>query len=440
MRRTAFAATGVVLAMALAACGGGSGGGGGTSTDAVKVPADPSKVTGTITVLTNRTDQVQDGTAKKYAAEFNKVYPHVTVKFQGLTDYEGDVKIRLNSKNYGDVLSIPNSVPLKQYPTFFAPLGTSADLSKTYDFTDHATVGGNVYGIANIGTANGFVYNKAVWKQAGVDDWPTTPQQFIDDLKAIKAKTGATPYYTNYHDGWPLTNWGNALGSPSCDPAANDKLADTKEPWAQGQDLNTVDSLLYDIVHGKLSEADPNTTNWENSKALIGTGKVGTMWLGSWAVVQMQDAAKKAGKNPDDIGFMPFPSQKDGHFCSVVRPDYQYAVNVHSKNKPAARAWIDWFINKSGDAQTALSISSVKGSALPADLKPFQDSGVTFVPMAYGKTATVDEIDKASEIGLNGQDYPQHIVDVARGAAGGDKDSIFKDLNKKWSDAQGTLG
>lgn len=438
MRRTAFAATAVALTVTLAACGG--GGGGSASSDTATAPSDPTKVSGTITVLTNRTDQVQDGTAKRYAAAFNKIYPHVTVKFQGLTDYEGDVKIRLNSKNYGDVLSIPNSVPLKQYPTFFAPLGQAADLSKTYDFTDHATVDGKVYGIANIGTANGFVYNKAVWKQAGISDWPTTPDQFITDLQAIKAKTGATPYYTNYHDGWPLTNWGNAVGSPSCDPAANDKLADTKEPWAAGQDLYTTDKLLYDIVHNKLSEADPNTTNWENSKTLIGSGKVATMWLGSWAVVQMQDAAKKAGKDPADIGFMPFPAQKDGHYCSVVRPDYQYAINTHSKNKAAARAWIDWFITKSGDAQAALSISSVKGSALPADLKPFQSAGVRFIHPTNDRTAQVDEIDKASEVGLNAQDYPQHIVDVARGAAGGDLDSVFKDLNKKWSDAQGTLG
>ena len=361
MRRTAVAAVGVALVLSTAACGGGSSAG--ESSAAASVPSDPTKVSGAITVLTNRTDQVADGTLKKYAAAFNQTYPHVTVKFQGLTDYEGDVKIRLNSKNYGDVLSIPNSVPLKQYPTFFSSLGSASDLSKKYDFTEHATVAGKVYGIANIGVANGFVYNKAVWKQAGITDWPTTPAQFITDLQAIKTKTTATPFYTNYHDGCPMTNWGNALGSPSCDPSANDKLADTKQPWTAGQDLNTVDSLLYDIVHNKLSEADPNTTNWENSKILIGTGKVASMWLGSWALVQMQDAATKAGASPADIGFMPFPAQPGGHFCSVVRPDYQYAVNVHSSHQQAARAWLDWYINKSGDAQAAQSISSVRGTA-----------------------------------------------------------------------------
>ncbi|ASY31591.1 MULTISPECIES: extracellular solute-binding protein [Streptomyces] len=438
MRRTALAATTVVLATALTACGG--SGSGSSSSEEASAPKDPAKVSGTITVLTNRTDQVQDGTLKGYAARFNKIYPRVKVKFQGITDYEGDVKIRMNSENYGDVLSIPASVPLKQYPNFFSPLGAAKELSGKYDFTDHATVDGKVYGIANIGTANGFVYNKAVWKKAGITQWPRTPAAFLDALQAIKSKTGATPYYTNYHDGWPLTNWGNALGSPSCDPAANDKLATTKEPWAKGQDLHVVDTLLHDIVHRKLSEADPTTTNWENSKTLIGTGKIGTMWLGSWAVVQMRDAAKKAGHDPEDIGFMPFPAQHDGKFCSVVRPDYQYAVNKHSAHKDAARAWLDWYIDKSGDAQATLSISSLKSAPLPGILKPFQEQGTKLIHLGYGKNALVDEIDKASEVGLNAQDYPQHLIDVARGTAGGDLDGAFAELNKKWSEAQGTLG
>lgn len=406
----------------------------------VAVPPDPAKVTGTITVLTNRTDQVQDGTTQEYATEFAKVYPGVKVEFQGLTDYEGEVRIRLNSEDYGDVLSIPNSVPTNQYPRFFAPLGTSDELSRKYDFTERATLDSKVYGIANIGTANGFVYNKAVWERGGVTEWPTTPAEFLNALKAIKDKTGATPYYTNYKDGWPMTNWGNGLGSPSCDPAANDKLSEIDDPWGPGRDLTVVDTLLHDIVHDGLSEADPSTTNWENSKNLIATGEVATMWLGSWAVVQMRDAAEKAGLNPEDIGFMPFPAQSGGKFCTVVRPDYQYAINKHSKSKEAARAWIEWFIEKSGDARQALSISSVKGAPLPDSLKPFEAADVTFVRLGLGKSALVDDVDKASEIGLGSKDYPQRIVDVARGAADGDLAGVFADLNRRWAEARASVG
>ncbi|PWI12722.1 sugar ABC transporter substrate-binding protein [Streptomyces sp. Act143] len=439
MRRNGVALAAAVM-VAATACSGGSGGGNG---EIAAPPSDPKKVSGEITVLTNRTDQISDGTLKKYAAEFRKVYPGVKVKFEGLTDYEGETKIRMNTENYGDVLLIPNSLSIKQYPTFFAPLGTSGELSKKFDYTDHATVDGKVYGLAGIGVANGFVYNKAVWSKAGIEDWPTTPDEFVADLKAIKSKTGAVPYYTNYKDGWPLTNWTNAIGSPRCDTGAYDSLATTEKPWSKGStgsDLYAIDELLYTIVDQKLSEPDPTTTNWEDSKSQLGTGKVASMWLGSWAISQMRAAAEAAGENPDDIAFMPFPATTDGKFCSVLRPDYQYAINVHSDKKEAARAWIDWYITKSGQSAAEGSISSVHGAPLPDTLKAFSDNDVKLIPQSQKNLAQVNEIDKASEIGITAQDYRRKLVDIARGAADGDMSSYFAELNGKWAEAQQTLG
>ncbi|MFJ5259854.1 ABC transporter substrate-binding protein [Streptomyces sp. NPDC088387] len=437
MRRRPVALFTVAL-FAAAGCQAGSDGGG--TSDAATAPADPTAVSGTITVLTNRTDMVESGAYDAYAERFNKIYPNVKVEFEGSTDYEGETKIRLSSDDYGDVLLIPNAVEAEQYPQFFAPLGAASELSKKYDFTDRGTVEGKVYGLASIASAQGFVYNKAVWEKAGITDWPRTPDEFLADLKVIRNKTDATPYYTNYHDLWPLTNWGNAVGSTTCDPAASDNMADTDELWKPGQELHTIDSLLYDIVDQGLAEEDPTTTNWEKSKDLIGTGKVATMQLGSWAVTQMRQAAQKAGKDPADIGFMPFPSQNGDQLCTSVRPDYQLAVNKHSNNKAAARAWVDWFINESGDAQDALSISTVKGSPLPEPLKPFEAAGVRLINMDSKKTAEVNAIDKASEIGLSAPDYRQHLIDVARGAAKGDLDSDFAELNQKWSEARAGIG
>lgn len=436
MRKTLMVATGVAAALLLAGCSGASS----AKKQEVKAPTDPSKVTGTITVLTNRTDLVQDGTLKKYAAQFSKLYPKAHVKFQGITDYEGEVKIRMNTSNYGDVLLIPNAIQRKDYPNFFVSLGTPADLSKKYRYTANATVGGNVYGVADFGNAGGFVYSKTVWQQAGITDWPKTPAEFIADLQQIKQKTSAIPYYTNYHDGWPLTSWQGAFGSVSCSPGANDALASTPDPWAKGKELNTIDSLLYNTVHDKLVEPDPTTTNWENSKGLLANGKIATMWLGSWAIVQMQQAATKAGKDPSEIGFMPFPAQVGGHFCSVSAPDYQQAINIHSSHKDAARAWIDWFTDKSGFAAAQGSVPTQANAPLPATLKPFQDQGVKLVELSQAKAVQVNNIDNQSEVGLLKPDYRQKIVDAARGAGGGSLDSIFQDLNSKWKSAESTGG
>ncbi|MFD8817880.1 extracellular solute-binding protein [Streptomyces sp. NPDC059627] len=436
MNRRTLAALATGTALLLAGC---TGTGGSTKAADAKAPDDPSKATGTITVLTQRTDLVQDGTMKRYAAAFNRVYPKVKVEFQALTDYETEVKIRMNTENYGDVLMIPGVIKKSDYPKFFASLGSETELARKYRFTGFTAVGGKVYGQSPIGVMPGFVYNKRVWKQAGVTGWPATPAEFIADLKAIKAKTAATPYYTNYAAQWPLTSWTSVNGSVHCDPQATTKLAEG-DPWAAGADLRVGDTVLYDIVHDGLAENDPTTTNWEASKAQLAKGQIATQWLGTWAIVQFQDAAKKAGVDPDDIGFMPFPAQTDGKFCAVVGPDYNQAVNIHSAHKAAARAWIDWFTDKSGYDKDNLAISPLKGAALPAVLGPYEDAGVKLIELDDTAGARVKLIDSASEVGINAPDYRQKLVDLARGARGGTLDGFLDDLGSKWTAAEKTAG
>ncbi|MEU9454293.1 ABC transporter substrate-binding protein [Streptomyces sp. NPDC048277] len=433
-RTLAALATGTALL--LAGC---TGTGASTKGADAKAPDDPSKVTGTITVLTQRTDLKQDGTLDRYAAEFNKVYPKVKVEFQALTNYETEVKIRMNTENYGDVLMIPGVVKKSDYPKFFASLGSQAELSRKYRFTGFTTVDGKVYGQSPIGVMPGFVYNKRVWKQAGVTRWPTSPAEFIADLKAVKARTGATPYYTNYAAQWPLSSWTFVNGSVHCDTGATTKLAEGN-PWAAGADLRVGDTLLYDIVHDGLAENDPTTTNWEASKAQLAKGKIATQWLGTWAIVQFQDAAKKAGVDPGDIGFMPFPAQADGKFCGTVGPDYNQAVNVHSQHKAAARAWIDWFTDKSGYDKDNLAISPLKDASLPAVLKPYEDAGVKLIELDDTAGAKVKLIDSESEVGIYAPDYRQKLVDLARGARGGTLDGFLGDLGRKWTEAEKSAG
>jgi ABC-type glycerol-3-phosphate transport system substrate-binding protein len=427
----------VVAVLLLAATGCSSGGGDGGSAAA---PTDPSKVSGDITVLTHKTDLAADGTLDRYAAEFNKIYPNVHVKFEAISAYENDVKVRLNTDDYGDVLMIPAAVPVPDYPKFFAPLGTPDQLNSKYRFVDKGTYNGQVYGVAINGNATGIVYNKQVWQQAGITQWPTTADEFITDLQAIKAKTSATPLNTIYHEGWPVTVWQSYLGELSCDPNAQDGLATDTAPWAGGKELNQIDSLLYNVVHDKLTEADPTTASWDAAKTGIATGKIGTLVLASWAISQMKAAAKAAGTDPANIGFMPYPAQAGGKFCALVSPDYLQAVSIHSKHKEAARAWVDWFVDQSTYAQDQELLPTLKSAPLPATMKAYQDAGVQFIEESQTKNAVVSAIDKESEIGLQTPDYRQHIVDMARGAAKGSLDAYFADLNKKWAAAVKTAG
>ncbi|SNX64640.1 ABC-type glycerol-3-phosphate transport system substrate-binding protein [Streptomyces sp. TLI_55] len=430
----------LALAVGSALLAAGCTGTGGTSKGAdAEAPDDPAKVTGTIKVLTVRTDLVQDGTMDRYAAEFNKIYPKVKVEFEALTNYEAEVKIRMNTENYGDVLMIPGVIKKSDYPKFFASLGTVAERAEKYRFTDYTAVDGKVYGQTADGVMPGFLYNKRVWQEAGVTDWPTAPDEFLADLKAIKSRTDAIPYYTNFAAGWPLTSWTFVNGTVHCDPRATTKIAEGN-PWAAGADLRVGDTLLYDIVHEGLAEKDPTTSNWEASKGQLAKGQIATQWLGTWAVIQFRDAAKKAGADPDDIGFMPFPAQTGGTFCATVGPDYNQAVNVHSKHKEAARAWLDWFTDKSGYAADNLAISPLKDAPMPTVLKPYEEQGVKLIELDDSKGAEVKAIDTESEVGINTPDYRQELVDLARGARKGSLDDYLKSLGRKWTETQKTMG
>jgi len=428
-RRRFAAATATVAVLALTAGCGSSGSGAAPGGGSAGVPS------GAITVLTNRTDLVGT-TFKDYKKTFEAKYPKVTVTFQGITDYEGEVRTRMNTKDYGDVLLIPNSVASSNLKDFFEPLGTVAKLGEKYRFVNEQALNGTVYGLATFGNAQGIVYNKKVFAEAGITALPKSTAEFITDLQAVKAKTKAVPLYTNYKDGWPLTWPQSLLGAFTGDPNAVVAMSKSDAPWTAGQEKYTADSLLYDIAAKGLIEKDPTTTNWENSKNLIATGKIATMVLGSWAIQQMKDAATTAKTSPADIGFMPVPAQVNGKFQSPVAGDYKMGININSTHKAAARAWIDWMLNDSGYYKASGALPTLK--ATPLSLKDFEATDVQYVEMVPSPTLSV--IDKGAEVGVGQPDYYRRLVDSARGALGQSKKQIFDDLNSKWAAARAQVG
>lgn len=433
-RLLAVAAASTVLALT-AAC---SGGGGGD-----EEANDDGTPSGEITVLTWRTDLVEDGTFDEYVEQFTAKYPEVTdVKVEGITDYEGEVKTRMSTDNYGDVLAIPGSVTPDQYADFFEPLGDQEEMAKEYQWINDKSFEGKSYGIPVVGNVQGYVYNKRVWEEAGVTEFPDTPEAFLDALQKIKDNgIEVAPLYTNYKDGWPLSQWDGWLGAVTADPDWKNKIVESDTPWTPDSDYGVVDGLVYEAVAQGLTEADPTTTNWEESKRLLGTGQVATMVLGSWAIPQMQAAAEAAGEDPADIAYAPTPVKVDGKFHSVAGGDYNLGINVHSKNKATARAWIDWFNHESGFSESQAGLSPIVDGPVPAALEGFvaEVELITLNPAPEGKEALFGDIDKASGIVTTDPKFRQQNIDDARSGAR-TIEQIFDDLNAKWAEGRASVG
>lgn len=429
MRKWIIGAVAAVLATSLlSGCGSSSS----------EADNDPTKIAGEITVITQRTDIV-DTVFQDYAKEFEKLYPDVKVNFEALSDYEGQIKVRMSTKDYGDVLLIPTSIPIKDIPDFFEPLGSYDEMKDKYTGIEERMVDNQVYGIPVAITYSGIIYNKAVFKQAGITTIPKTPQQFMTALQQVKAKTQAVPLYTNYASGWALTQWESDLTTVAGDPDyVNIKQPASNDNFVAGQPHYDLYKVMYDAAKNGLIEKDPTTTDWETSKADLANGKIATMVLGSWAIDQVKGLATKK----DDIGFMPFPTDASKVIVPLAA-DYNLAINVNSENKAAARAWVDWFTNKSNYAvEQAGSISPAKGAALPAILKDYEKDGVEFktiTPAKAGEEGLVDKIDKEGEIGLWQPDFKKRIIEAAIGNTNESYDDIMKSLNEAWTKARAAV-
>ncbi|MBY7738153.1 ABC transporter substrate-binding protein [Paenibacillus polymyxa] len=403
--------------------------------DAPATSSDPKGPEGEITVITQRTDIV-DTVFQDYAKEFNKIYPNVKVNFQALADYDGQIKIRMGTRDYGDVLLIPGSIPIEELPNFFEPLGTYEEMKNKYTGIEERTVDGNSYGIPIAMVYSGVIYNKKVFKEAGITQIPKTPDQFLKALQQIKDKTKAVPLFTNYASGWALTQWESSLATVAgTKEYVNVTQPNSDDNFTKGQPHYELYKVLYDAAKNGLIEKDPTTTDWETSKADLAQGKIGTMVLGSWAI----DQIKSVASNKDDIGFMPFPTNASKVLVPLAG-DFNLGINVNSENKEAARAWVDWFTEKSNYAvEQAGSISPLKGAAMPAILKQYENEGVVFealTPSPKGQEGIVDKIDKMGEIGLWQPDFKKRIIEAAVGNRPESYDTIMKDLNDAWVKAR----
>ena len=442
----------MAMSMSLVACGdkadSGNGKGDdntedvGVTIDSIKLGEDYTDIKADLKFLTHKTDVV-DTKFKDYITEFQKMYPNVNIEYEGITNYADDIITRLTTGDWGDICMIPPSVDKDELGNYFAKLGDKSKLAETYDerFLEQYSFEGTSYGAPSMVNVQGIVYNKKVFEQAGINELPKTPDEFLDALDSIKSKTDAIPLYTNFAAGWTMTAWdayidGGATGDPDF---VNTGLTKGENPFSDrgdGTGPYAVYNTLYEAVKRGYTEDDPTTTDWEGCKGMINRGEIGCMALGSWAIVQMQSA----GDNGDDISYMPFPISVSGKQYIAAGGDYNYGINGNSSkdNQIAAMCYIKWLVEKSGFAQSEGGLSVVLGDEVPAALETI--STIDFVvnnPAPDEEATLFNDVNNESELGINSSGaIPKEIVEQATMSGGKTMEDMVKEWNEKWTAAQ----
>ena len=294
---------------------------------------------------------------RPYLDEFEKKYPNVIVKYTYYQNYEEEVKKRMETGDYGDVLLFPS---------------------------------------------------------------------FVEAMKLIKLHTDAIPFYTNYNADFTLQQW---EVFPFIDMTGDagylsGGYLNDRNPYRKGTTHYKVYRLLYDMVELGYTERNPASCNWNESKKMLNEGKIGCVVIGSWAVSQFKDA----GPNEDNIAFMPFPNSIDG---KQYMTDYCYAISKNTKNKEAAKAYIEFMLEESGFALEHENLSIVKTDPYP-DTYELNDNIVILSNNIANQQSyqLLSELQK--DLDLSSSEEIRRIIDAASGKRNESFDDIMDDWNRRW--------
>lgn len=388
----------------------------------------------TLKVLTHRTDII-DTVLKDVSNEFTEK-TGIKIEWEGITDYNGIVQTRMNTQDYGDVLNILSAIKADELGLFFEPLGSLADYSDYVGVAERADLTTDtVYGIPNGLGADGIVYNKKVFAEAGYEEFPDTLSGLYEALGKISEMDGVVPVAINSADKWPLSQYDATASAVYGNPYYYRDMGTFENPFSAGVATGDVLEILYKFVSEGWVEEDLTTTNWEQSKVDMANGKVGMMTLGMWAVPQIQGVSEDTAS---DIAIAPFPVDDSGDLRTGAGPDNYLGVSKYSKHKEEAKEFALFFANSLTylDDNGFIPSNQKLTSGNPL-VKEFQESGVELMfadPAEADQEASDLTTEIANESGIKFWDgeYIQNAV-IAAKKSRADFEAVIDGYNQKWN-------
>ena len=336
LTRTLAGIAAAALIVPLAACGG-SGNGGTATAEGI-----PAKGTDDGTEITLWTRSPLERQAKNVVEAYNKSHKNqVKLEIIPNDDMEGKVGGASQTDSLpdilaGDVVRIP----------YWASEGIFTDITKQIDGLDNkadlqqghieaGTVDGAEYTLPFITDVSVMVWNKNLYKEAGLDpeQGPKSIDQFVEQAKKVAAlnKDGVA---------------GSYLAGQSGGALVFDLFPSV---WADGESVMNKDgseaTLDNDSMKGVLDAYKElaNTTNGlgAGSKEETGAtwtapfanGKIGVMPYPNTSTTALFDAEKDGGF---EVGVAPIPGTKEGKTSTFLGGD---AMGISKDSKHVAQAW-----------------------------------------------------------------------------------------------------
>jgi raffinose/stachyose/melibiose transport system substrate-binding protein len=281
----------------------------------------------------------------EFAEDFQAEYPNVEVVIEtigGGTSWQTILRGKFAADEGPDIFLVEG---IGQYETWSEFI---ADLSGE-DFTETAqpfalegmNIDGRQRGMPVNVEGYGYIYNKDIFDEVGIEELPTT----LSELEAVAQQiqdAGYTPFATGYSTWWVMAL--HMLNVP---------FAHQDDPEGFIEDLNNgnatmADNQLFQDLQDLIDltieygENNPLTTDHNRQVQLLASGDAAMIQQGVWKEIPIMEA------NPDaNIGLLPMPLNDSPEMNRVpVGVPFYFVVNQESSDaeQQAAKDFLNYLV------------------------------------------------------------------------------------------------
>lgn len=275
-----------------------------------------------------------------------------------------------------------------------------------------AAVNGKVYGIPNEINVYSLNYNKALFKEAGIDKPPATWAEFTDAAAKLTKKDGDQVT----QQGFGLINsWAAGVVHPFASLLASNggNLIEDGKPKLDSQAAKETFELYETLVKNgytvpAMGTADANTTGPFLDNFV--SGKTGMIIMANW-----WESALKAGMGDKfaDIGTAPIPVGPSGDKAHSISYSWMTVVNASASDPDRAAAWdfLSWLNGPESGNNGASAMADILQSMgiLPSrtsDISAYKDA--LGRPFLEGYVASLADA-RAFPVVLGGQEFSEEL-------------------------------
>ena len=281
--------------------------------------------------------------------EYKNVAPNVTINYETIqNDYPTLLKAKLNSGEVPDIFSSTSGKEIDVYKEYSFDLSGQA-LETTMQPAVASMMaspedGSGLYGIAIKGNYFGMIYNKAIFEECGITEFPQT----VSDMEAACEKISAAgykPFTTGFNEWWVFKHvWQHFLDAAAANAGISsaELVAKFEKGEAKVADYPELYNNFFNFIDlvVKYGDDKPLETALDGELSAFGTGKA-AMIVGQGAWVE----ADLLAIDPNlQIGFNGYPVTDDAAQCQVIAgSDQALRISADSDALQATLDFVNWW-------------------------------------------------------------------------------------------------